>query len=195
MPDGPGRVPRACARHRAVAVVDAAVMVPALIATLVHATSRAQRKRAMAHFDRGAKLYKAGKYTKSAPLFLRAWSVNQKPEYLFNAARAEHRGGLLDAASGHYRQCLELTNSPKVIRDRSRRHLDELKTLREEAARKAAKKAAKKATALNKAGKAPAGGSGPGAPRIDARGPAAWRTPVGWVALGAGVLGGAVGGW
>jgi len=152
-----------------------------------NAASRAKRKRAMAYFDRGAKLYKAGKYNHSAPLFLRAWSVDPKPEYLFNAARAEHRAGMLKAARQHYDQCLNLKGAPKAIRERSRKHIAEVdaalaKAAAADAARKEAerKAAAKAAAEANVVGRASAG---------------SWRTPAGWAALGSGLLAGGVGAW
>lgn len=158
--------------------------------------------RALAYFDRGASLYKQGKFREAAPLFLRAWSTHAVPDYLFNAARAEHRSGQISAARDHYRVCLGLKQVNKTIRERAKIHIEEIEIrLAAEAKARLAQDEAAKAAAERAAAEAQ---RRPAAPPLTTEPPqvretdatsGSWLRPVGWVAVGGGLLVGGLGAW
>ena len=175
-------------------VVTAALAWSASPAT---AASRAKSAQALAYFDRGAKLYKGGKYAESAPFFLRAWSTHAVPDYLFNAARAEHRSGQLAAARQHYQLCLTLEHVNPQIRLRAKTHIDEISArLAAEEEERLAKAAVARAAAPPKLPDKPVPEpvSPPTVQQAESDS-GAWLKPVGWVALGGGLLAGGLGAW
>ena len=170
----------------------------ALASTPAPAASRAKAAQALAYFDRGAKLYRRGKYAESAPMFLRAWSTHSVPDYLFNAARAEHRSGQITTAREHYQVCLGLPRLNPTIRKRARAHIDEIEA--QLAAKKPpppAKPQTKKLPVAPPAAPAKPVGPTTASPAVQQTDAAAgsWMRPVGWVALGGGLLAGGLGAW
>jgi len=60
--------------------------------------------------------YGKGDFKEAAKLFHRAFAIDPRPEFLYNAARAEQRGAMLDDALKHYREVLRMKAvSPRVI--------------------------------------------------------------------------------
>ncbi len=74
--------------------------------------------------------YAAGDFLGAAAGFLRAFRADPKPEYLYNAARAEHRALRLDVAEALYLRVLGLDNDNPVMIERTKSHLAELRNLR-----------------------------------------------------------------
>lgn len=149
-----------------------------------------QARQAMAAFERAAGHYEGGRFSQAASLFHRAWELDPQPEYIYNAARAEHRDGRLEAAERDYRRCLELKGADQVIRKRAEGYLNEIVTARERAAAAAA--ARPPPASGGEKGPAPAG---PLAGDVKAGEAGAWKPAAGWASLGAGVLVAGVGTW
>jgi hypothetical protein len=110
-----------------------------------------------------------------------AFKIQPKAQFLFNAARAEHRAMKLDRAKKHFEQCLTLKDASAKIRRRAEMHIKEIATMKAalaKARREAGEMAAPppKPVIVKKAG-----------PPLSP----AWQMPVGWaaVAVGGGLLG------
>jgi hypothetical protein len=156
--------------------------------------------------------YEKANYAEAARLFLRGYELCPRPEFLFNAARAEQRSFQLEPAIGHFEALLERKDLTPDMQKRARGHLTETREMlaREKALRpgagpavqpKAEPKAEPKPAAEPKAEPKPAaepkaepkasGPAGPG-PAVTAKARAA-AAPARWPALaalgGGGVLG------
>lgn len=70
--------------------------------------------------------YQKGHFDKAARLFLEAFSIQPRAEFLFNAARAYHRGMKLKEAQKRYRECLVLKDVTPTVVKRIRLHLSEV---------------------------------------------------------------------
>ena len=123
--------------------------------------------------------YKRGEFEQAALLLHSAFRIQPKAEFLFNAARAEHRAMKLNMAKRHFEHCLKLPDAPDAVRRRAAMHIKEIETVqralakaRREASVVLAPPAPVTATVVRKP--AP-----PAAP--------AWQTPAGWGGLGLGV--------
>ena len=82
-------------------------------ATASAQASDLERQEAIQRFDEGNKLYAAGRYEEARIKFKQAWSNLQRPNVLFNFARAERLSGHLVEAARHYRAYLHLVD-PKI---------------------------------------------------------------------------------
>ncbi len=127
---------------------------------------------AVAAYQRGARAYEADQFEQAAADFHAAFALDGKAIYLFNAARAEQRALLLDAAQRDYLRVLELPDVPEPMRQRCAVHLDEIRTTR---ARTEGKDAAPTSGVL----------AAPAAP--------GWRRPVGIATIATGAVSSAVG--
>ncbi len=70
--------------------------------------------------------YEKGHFDKAAALFLEAYQIQPRAEFLFNAARAYHRGMKLDEAEKRYRECLALKDVEPAVVKRIDLHLSEV---------------------------------------------------------------------
>lgn len=143
--------------------------------------------------------YEKADYDRAAELFHEAYRIDPRPEFLFNAARAEHLGMKFEAAETHYVACLALKAASPQVLDRAGRYVEQVRRTRAaiEAARKEGK-GARLPTAQAPAGAkaAPAGGArgealegmkGVGAAGVATTAPqAGWRRPAGWATGGLG---------
>lgn len=68
--------------------------------------------------------------TAAAEGYLRAYGADPKPEYLYNAARAEHRALRLDVAEALYIRVLGHESDNPLMIERTKSHLAELRNLR-----------------------------------------------------------------
>lgn len=134
--------------------------------------------------------YKAKRYRMAAQLYHAAFAMNGDPNGLFNAARAEQRGFVLDAAQADFERFLTLAPAGHDGIRRAKVHLQEITEA--------------KAALAGKSGQAGAHGSVPApvqaadeAEGLTEKGAAAadWRRPAAWGAVGLGALGVGLGAW
>lgn len=79
--------------------------------------------------------YQQGRYKEAARLFNRAWQLDPRPEYLFNAARAAQRAFDLDDAEARFKRLLELPGVAEEVRRRAEIHRTEIRETRAHYAR------------------------------------------------------------
>lgn len=142
--------------------------------------------------------YDKGDFDKAAALFLEAYRIDPKPEFIFNAGRAEQRAMRLDDAERHFRQCLAHDNLEATVDRRVRIHLQEVltvkKALASAQARGAAVEAPEPTTPTSAAAPPPAP---PGLPPQGLRRPAPqrWKMPAGVTLSVVGLATAGLGGW
>lgn len=129
--------------------------------------------------------YEAEAFDKAAPLFHQAFAIRPEPVFLYNAARAEERGGHTETAVNTYRKLLALSDIPEKMADKAREHLAtaEAEVAKRRAARERAQ--AEQAAALAREQEA--------ARLRAAEEAASTRKMIGWASAGTGLvlLGGA----
>jgi tetratricopeptide (TPR) repeat protein len=135
--------------------------------------------------------YEKGDYARAAGLFHEAFGIDPVPAYLFNAARAEQRGFLLDEAERDFGRFLGLPGAESAAKARAETHLKEVRETRAQlaATREQDKKAlearlraelaarTKAEKALEQGGTGVEGAAGPGAQALEV-GPVPRRQPV-----------------
>ncbi len=166
--------------------------------------------------------YKSGRFKEAAKLFLEAYAIDPKIEFLFNAARAEQRAVLLKQAKAHFLTCIASKNAPKQVVERARISIKEIENF--EAALASARgeggqPASALTTPVTSASKDELVGvtdvkehsgmtdtTGPAKPASATAAPsegvrasvapqATWKTTAGWSAVGSGAVLGLVGLW
>ena len=164
--------------------------------------------------------YKSGRFKEAAKLFLEAYDIDPKVEFLFNAARAEQRAVLLKQAKVHFQACIASKTAPKTVVERARIHIKEIENI-EAALAQARSEGSQPAASLTtttsvrkdelvgvtniKEHAGPAATTGPAkaaspasssAPiEATATGKTSWKTSAGWSAIGSGAVLGLVGAW
>jgi len=161
---------------------------------------------AQAAIDLARYHYGKGDYKAAARLFLQAFSLDPRPDSLFNAARAEQRGFELDDAERDFLAFLKLPGVSPESSHRAEVHLKEVRETRAQLEQAKAKaQAAAAAAAATAAAKETAQGPGAGAatqPTTPSAAPPAVRTGVeagrdgprwrrigAWSAIGVGAVG------
>jgi tetratricopeptide (TPR) repeat protein len=166
--------------------------------------------------------YKSGRFKEAAKLFLEAYAIDPKIEFLFNAARAEQRAVLLKQAKAHFLTCIASKNAPKKVVERAHISIKEIENI-EAALASARGEGGQLANALTTPATSASKDELVGVTDIkertglsDATGPAkaastrvapsggvqasvapqaTWKTTAGWGALGSGAVLGLVGLW
>ncbi|MCO4764569.1 MAG: hypothetical protein KC502_23875 [Myxococcales bacterium] len=150
-------------------------------------------------------MYKSGKFKEAARLYLTAYKLDPKAEFLFNAARAEQRGMMLGQSERHFRQVLALPGVAAKTAARAQMHISEIAAVRKalsaraSAARasaaqaEAARVAAAKQAARVKRQRATQAAAASQRAKRQANGD--WRRTAGWATTAGGVVVSAVGGW
>lgn len=87
-----------------------------------------RRKAALSLLEVAKFYYQSGKFLKAAKGFHEAYAIDPRPEFLFNAARAEHLGMDLDNAATHYRKCLDLKTRNAKLNKRARLYLTQVES-------------------------------------------------------------------
>ncbi len=95
-------------------------------ASPVQAADDSRRKAALSLLEVAKFYYQSGKFLKAAKGFHEAYAIDPRPEFLFNAARAEHLGMDLQAARTHYKQCLALKAPNAKLNQRARLYLGQV---------------------------------------------------------------------
>ena len=123
--------------------------------------------------------YKRGEFLQAAALLHNAYRIQPKVEFLFNAARAEHRAMKLNIAKRHFQHCLKLKDVPEKVSRRATMYIKEIETMQ---------------AALAKARKEAGARLPPKpAPPVIVKKPApppspAWQKPAGWAGVGLGAV-------
>ena len=125
--------------------------------------------------------YKRGEFDQAALLLHSAFRIQPKAEFLFNAARAEHRAMKLNMAKRHFEHCLKLPDATEAVRRRAKMHIKEIETVQvalDSARREAVANAAPlpgevSATVIKDPGPPPS---------------PAWQRPAGWAGVGLGAV-------
>ncbi len=184
------------------------------------ATETSREKTALKMLEVAKFYYHKGKFLKAAKGFHDAYAIDPRPEFLFNAARAEHLGMALDKAAKNYQKCLALKTANAKLNGRARLYLGQVKATmamiakaREEGQQSAGNKTGRQMPpkALKTEEKRLEGMSmvraanpGPGATEMakgvtatvsEGDGGGRWRGPVGWGGMTLGVIAVGVSGW
>jgi tetratricopeptide (TPR) repeat protein len=112
-----------------------ALLVAAIVLVSAHAAPRtaygndAQQKRAMAALEIAKQYYGEKDFKEAARLFHKAFSLDPKPAFLYNAARSEQRGFMLKEAQRDFQRILDLKDIDPETRKRSMVHLEEVREL------------------------------------------------------------------
>jgi len=141
--------------------------------------------------------YDKGNFDRAAALFLEAYRIDPKPEFIFNAGRAKQRAMKLDDAERHFRKCLTHNNLEATVDRRVRIHLQEVLAVKKALA--SAKSQAEAdlpapATAARVATQPPAAAQPP-VTRVRRAPPQRWKMPAGVTLSVLGVASAALGGW
>ncbi len=125
-----GRGTTVCCRSLLLAV--AAILLVGISATPALAeTSPEAKKRAMAALEIAKQYYAEKEFRLAAKLFHKAYSLDPKPAFLYNAARAEQRGFMLEEAQRDYERLIGLKNADAETRKRAKIKLEEVREARE----------------------------------------------------------------
>lgn len=174
------RAGRLGGRH-GVAVVRVLVAVMVVFDSVTGSAEASKPVAAQVLMSQAQAEYGAGHHDHAAQLFRRAYDLDPKPEYLFNAARAEQRAFKLDAAEHDFAAYLSLAAATDEGKRRARVHLQEVRATRQQLQQAMAGRSASQLGSLANA-----------QPELAT---AAWRRPAGWVVAGAGLLAVAAGAW
>jgi len=123
-------------------VVAAAVATTALVPAPAHANEAA----AMGALKLAKHYYDKGDFKKAAERFREAYGIHPNPAFLFNAARAEQRGFMLDDAERDFKEVLKKSKD-KTMRHRAEVHLQEIAAYRKQLAAQGTDAAKAKAAA------------------------------------------------
>ena len=120
------------ARRGATLAALLAVVVPVACAIgvprPVQAADETRRKAALSLLEVAKFYYQSGKFLKAAKGFHEAYAIDPRPEFLFNAARAEHLGMDLENSAKHYRACVALKTRNSKLNKRSKFYLAQVES-------------------------------------------------------------------
>lgn len=121
---------QAARARRVLGIVVAASL--ALQAVPVPAVAADARQEALDLSKQALDAYLAGQFTRAAALYRMAWQTwPSEIVYLYNAARADERGGKLDEAEKGYEEFLRRAPADHPEAAKARFHLDELRLARQ----------------------------------------------------------------
>ena len=140
--------------------------------------------------------YKTGKFVVAAELYHRAYKLDpSRPQFLYGAARAEHKAGRLEQAALVYKAVKKALGPKHDLYRKSQRYLfsieDEIRDRQSAQARppKIQTKRPKTPQPARPAGTtASSGDRTVGAPAAVATSGSTWRRPVGWICAGLGLV-------
>ncbi len=113
---------------RGLSLVVAAILLVGMSSTSALAeTSPEAKKRAMAALVIAKQYYAEKEFKLAAKLFHKAYSLDPKPAFLYNAARAEQRGFMLAEAQRDYERLIGLKNADVETRKRAKVKLEEVR--------------------------------------------------------------------
>ncbi|MCB9726917.1 MAG: hypothetical protein H6744_06395 [Deltaproteobacteria bacterium] len=114
-------MPGTAALRRSLSV--GALLLAVAACPLAAAEPPAAEARAAALRDRGKAEYEAGNYREATRLFLEAYENFPNGWLLYNAARAQHKGGALEDAVASYRRFILSEDANQEYRDRAARYI------------------------------------------------------------------------
>lgn len=126
----PPNTTQRCARLPAAFVLVFSLAAASLAPTAAMATDDTRRKAALSLLEVAKFYYQSGKFLKAAKGFHEAYAIDPRPEFLFNAARAEHLGMDLANAEKHYQECLVLKTSNAKLNQRAKLYLAQVQATR-----------------------------------------------------------------
>jgi len=121
--------------------------------------------------------YKRGEFEQAAVLLHNAYKIQPKAEFLFNAARAEHRAMKLVKAKRHFEQCLTLKDASPKVRRRAQMHIKEIESMK-----------AALAKARREAGEMARPKTPPVVKKVGPPPSPSWQKPAGWAGVGVGAV-------
>jgi tetratricopeptide (TPR) repeat protein len=73
--------------------------------------------------------YSKGQFEKAADLFMEAYQLDARVEFMFNAARAYQRAIKLKRAKALFNRCLKTSNAPAVVIEKAKIYLQEIENM------------------------------------------------------------------
>jgi tetratricopeptide (TPR) repeat protein len=131
--------------------------------------------------------YSKGQFEKAAELFMEAYQLDARVEFMFNAARAYQRAIKLRRAKALFNRCVKTKDAPAVVVEKAKIYLREIENM-EKALHKAKHDGEKEASGAYVIKE-------PKAPPVKKEPKQEWKNSVGRTTLGLGTVGVTAGGW
>lgn len=96
----------------------------------LHTSDSQYGEAAMAQLKIARLFYKERKFKQAAVAFHQAYSLQERVEFLFNAARSEQRAMQLELAEKHFKACLTAKDAPEAVVRRAKVHIGEIGEMR-----------------------------------------------------------------
>ena len=137
--------------------------------------------------------YSKGNFKKAAELFIEAYELDPRVEFMFNAARAYQRAILLNRAKTLFNRCLKTRHAPPVVVEKAKIYLREIENM--EKALSKAKEDGQHEAHSSREGLQEAYAIADMKPEPSKEPKQEWKSSVGRTTLGLGTVGATVGGW
>ena len=134
--------------------------------------------------------YSKGNFKKAAELFIEAYELDPRVEFMFNAARAYQRAILLNRAKALFNRCLKTRHAPPVVIKKAKIYLQEIENM-EKALHQAKHDGEKEASDAYVTTKTKVASRN----KIKKEPKQQWKSSVGRTSLGLGTVGVTAGGW
>ena len=131
--------------------------------------------------------YSKGQFEKAAELFMEAYQLDARVEFMFNAARAYQRAIKLRRAKALFNRCVKTKGAPPVVVEKANIYLREIENM-EKALHQAKHDGEKEASDAYVVKE-------PRAPPVKKEPKQEWKNSVGRTSLGLGTVGVTAGGW
>ena len=131
--------------------------------------------------------YSKGQFEKAAELFMEAYQLDARVEFMFNAARAYQRAIKLARAKALFKRCVKTKAAPAVVVEKANIYLREIENM-EKALHKAKHDGEKEASDAYVVKE-------PKVPPVKKEPKQEWKNSVGRTTLGLGTVGVTAGGW
>ena len=131
--------------------------------------------------------YSKGQFEKAAELFMEAYQLDARVEFMFNAARAYQRAIKLRRAKALFNRCAKTKDAPAVVVEKANIYLREIENMEKalHQAKHDGEKEASDAYVIKE----------PKAPPVKKEPKQEWKNSVGRTSLGLGTVGVTAGGW
>ena len=131
--------------------------------------------------------YSKGQFEKAAELFMEAYQLDARVEFMFNAARAYQRAIKLKRAKALFNRCVKTKEAPPVVVEKANIYLREIENMEKalHQAKHDGEKEASDAYVIKE----------PKAPPVKKEPKQEWKNSVGRTSLGLGTVGVTAGGW
>ena len=131
--------------------------------------------------------YSKGQFEKAAELFMEAYQLDARVEFMFNAARAYQRAIKLRRAKALFNRCIKTKDAPAVVVEKAKIYLREIENMEKalHQAKHDGEKEASDAYVIKE----------PKAPPVKKEPKQEWKNSVGRTSLGLGTVGVTAGGW